>query len=133
MDLLDFRENIGYLQGVIASLEQENEFFRLQIERLEGDCVNISSVESKMASLVADYSEAIHCATMQDSCLDECISKLNKILFDKEVLTLSQSTKDIGIRIRLEIDGLEEAIRSNRLRIGRCQDIIHEIETSKKC
>jgi len=133
VNLHDFQENIGYLQGVIASLEQENEFFRLQIERLEGDCVNISSVESKMASMVADYSEAIHCDTIQDSCLDDLISKLNKILFDKEVLTLSQSAKDIGIRIRLEIDGLEEAIRSNKLMIGRCQDMIHEIETSKKC
>lgn len=122
------QQRVGYLRGEIAVLQQENLSIRNLIDRLESDEVSISELENKINIFISECIDAlIHASPTAD----DYAVMLKGILTGNDARNLCDSTKSLGTRVRTEIDGLEEKIKYNNLRICRYQADIDEVEASK--
>lgn len=106
--------NVEYIKGVIATLVAENQSIVLQIDRLEVDIENVLSIEAKI-----------------NTGLSTCASGTVGLFIDKDVLGIAEDARAIATRLKLEINMLEEAIKSNNQQIARYQESIQLIESEK--
>lgn len=132
MNLKDFQSDVGYMQGVIAVLKRENRLIQQQIERLETVGVDISSIESSMINLISDCIDLIDNTSSVDGCTKENIAKLKAILNNECASSLVERIRATGTCLILEIDRLEETVKNNNLRIGQCQNTIHEVKANSQ-
>ena len=122
------QQHVGFLRGEIAVLQQENLSIRNLIDRLENDEVSISVLDNKINIFISECIDALNHTTHPAGNYADI---LKGILTGSDVKNLCDNAKALAVRIREEINTLEETIKSNNLKICRYQVDIDEVEAVK--
>lgn len=131
METNSLQRNAEYLKGVIATLTTENQSMLLQIDRLEVDIENILSIDARIATLLSDFAEVFDRLWSGGDNFADIASRSDGMLTDKDILRIAEDARTVAMRLRLEINMLEETIKSNNQQIARHQEDIQVIESSK--
>lgn len=127
----EIQRRIGYLQGQIDALRQENTALRKDIDDLEEGGADTSSLVGKWEGILSDCFGVVKTNLMKvdptSGFNSYYMERINSILSSKEVNEISECLGSIKSDTQKKISELEDKIKTNNTRIYRHQTEIDEL------